>query len=58
MEVPALYAFDDGHTPYHENLNNALRAIVELVEEVNALKNRVAELEERTAAPKVAAARK
>lgn len=48
MEIPQLYAFDERHTPYHENFNNALRAIVELTQEVNALK---AEVEALKTAP-------
>ena len=52
MESPKLYAFEPEHSPYYENLNNALVAIVELVEEVNALKAKVAALE--AAAPKTA----
>lgn len=56
MEIPELYAFDSGHTPYHENLNNALRAIVELVHVVNSQGQRIAELE--ASLPKPAATRK
>lgn len=51
MEIPQLYAFDSGHTPYHENFNNALRAIVELVQVVNDQERRIAALEAAASKP-------